>query len=120
MRNALMIGVIAALLVVALGATSCAPLNASSAIGDAEDQLEKAKKEGADKNAPYEYYLAWSYLVKAKKTEGYSEFGAAEKYAVRARDLAKKAITEGRENMLRQKILNERLRKKSMGGGGGS
>ena len=90
----------------------CAPMNASSAIREAETQLDGAQKARADKYAPYLYFMAHSYLEKAKLTEGYSEFGAAEQYGLRAKDLAAKASTEARENRLRQKILNQRLKQR--------
>ena len=97
--------------------SGCAPLNASTAIREAEAHMEKARTAGADKAAPYEYYLARAYLIKAKRTEGYSEFGIAEQYGLQAKDYALKAISEARENMARQKILNQRLRKKNHQGG---
>lgn len=97
--------------------SGCAPLNASTAIREAEAHMDKARAAGADKAAPYEYFLARAYLIKAKRTEGYSEFGIAEQYGLQAKDYALKAMSEARENLLRQKILNERLQKKNHQGG---
>lgn len=87
-------------------------MSASSAVHEAETQLHHARKVRADKFAPYYYYMAHSLLVKAKLTEGYSEFGAAEQYGIRAKDLAVKAASEARENRLREKILNQRLKER--------
>ena len=84
----------------------------TSAIREASTQLEVAERNRADKYAPYSYYMAHSFLHKAKLTEGYSEFGAAEEYARRAKDLANRAAVEARENRLRQKILNQRLKQR--------
>ena len=91
---------------------ACSPMVSSSAIREASTQLEVAERNRADKYAPYLYYMAHSFLFKAKLTEGYSEFGAAEQYALRAKDLASRASVEARENRLRQKILNQRLKQR--------
>ena len=91
---------------------ACSPMASTSAIREASTQLEVAERNRADKYAPYLYAMAHSFLHKAKLTEGYSEFGAAEEYARRAKDLANRAAVEARENRLRQKILNQRLKQR--------
>jgi len=91
---------------------ACSPMASSSAVREASTQLEVAERNRADKYAPYLYYMAHSFLHKAKLTEGYSEFGAAEQFAKRAKDLAGRAAVEARENRLRQKILNQRLKQR--------
>ena len=53
-------------------------------IREAESHMDQARRQSADTYAPYEYYMALAYLTKAKKTDGYSEFGIAEQYGVRA------------------------------------
>ena len=106
-------GTLAALLLsLCLAGSSCAPFNASSAIRQAETQLTRALKVRADKFAPYEYTRAKSYLRKAKLTEGYSEFGAAQQYGILARDWARKAFREAKENRLKRKILRRRLKQR--------
>lgn len=103
-----------ALLACMLGtfAPACSPMASTSAIREASAQLEVAEQSRADKYAPYLYYSAKHFLTKAKLTEGYSEFGAAEEYARRAKDLANRSAVEARENRLRQKILNQRLKQR--------
>ena len=91
---------------------ACAPLSTSSAVREAEAQVFKAKKEGAAKYAKYEYYSAVYYLRKAKLTEGYSEFGVAQQYSTRAKEMAMKAQTEAKENRLREQILKKRLKQR--------
>lgn len=105
MRFARSLGVVAALLGLL---SACAPLNASTAIREAETHMDQARRQNADTYAPYEYYSALAYLTKAKKTEGYSEFGIAEQYGVKAKELAIKALAQARDNRMKQKLLKER------------
>lgn len=100
-------------------AAGCGPVNASSAVGDAETWLDEARKARAHRLAPYTFWLSVSYLQKAKVTEGYAEYEAAEKFAVKAREFAERATVEAKEERERQQILQERLKgRKSPGGGG--
>ncbi len=105
-----------ALFLVAAGASGCGPVNANTAVNDAETWLDEAKKARAHRLAPYSYWLAVSYLQKAKVTEGYSEFQAAEEFALRAREHAENATKEAREERERQQILQERLKGRRGGG----
>lgn len=89
----------------------CAPLNASTAIGEAESAEDQAKLAMAHRNAPYEFYMAKAYLHKAKKTDGYSEYNISEIYAKRARGLYAKAVQQARENVMRLKVLQQRTKK---------
>lgn len=89
----------AALFAGALGA--CAPLATSTAVREAEVEVKKAEEAGAGailpdavaaQTAPYLYWQAHAMLIKAKQTEGYSEFEQARLYAVRAKDYAIQSV----------------------------
>jgi len=95
-----------------LATPGCAPLNAATAISEAESAEEQAKIARAHQNAPYEYYMARSYLIKAKKADGYSEFNIAEVYGNRARELFTKSVAQSRENVMKLKILQQRTKGK--------
>ncbi len=108
----------AALMAGALGA--CAPLTTSTAVREAEVEVDKAREAGAGEvlpdavavqTAPYLYWQAYSFLIKAKQTEGYSEFEQARLYAVRAKDYALQAV----QAMLRERA--ERAKAKPATGG---
>lgn len=94
-------------------AAGCGPVAATQAIGAAEEALAAAETERAQRLAPYPYWMARSYLGKAKLTEGYSEFVAAERFALQAADYAKRASDEAREQKMRQEILDQRLRRRA-------
>jgi hypothetical protein len=83
---------------------ACAPLNASTAIAGADEVLEAAKQSEAETLAPYSYWMAVAYLHKARLTEGYSEFGAAERFAIRAKDLAQESLKLAAEAAQRGKL----------------
>jgi len=77
--------------VAALLATGCGPVSTASAIRDAEHKLKEARELEADKNAPYEYTKAASYLHKAKELEGYGLYEQASTFADRCGDMSEKA-----------------------------
>ena len=108
-RRAVILVALASLLCVA--GSGCAPLNASTAISEAESAQEQAKSSGAHKNAPYEYFMARAYLVKAKRADGYSEFNIAQVYGSRARELFIKSVMQARENLMRLKVLQKRTKR---------
>jgi hypothetical protein len=58
---------------------------------DVSVALSTAKVAGAERHAPYEYTAAEEYLQKAREEYGYSDYLAAERYAVLALDMATRA-----------------------------
>lgn len=85
--------------------TACGPVTASTAVGTAEAAIKKAERAKAHELAPYSYWLAVSYLEKAKLTEGYSEFSASEDFADQATQYAMACIDEAEQALARQKLL---------------
>lgn len=90
--------VLALLLAVAAG---CGPTRSATAISAAKDGMYQARIAGAheykpgaryDTKAQYNYFLAVEYLEKAKVFQGFSEFDAAESFAIKAARLTKEAI----------------------------
>ncbi len=79
----------AATLVAVAGA--CGPVSTASTIKDAEHDLKEARSLDAQKNAPYEYTKAASYLHKAKELEGYGLYEQASTFARRSRLMSEKA-----------------------------
>jgi hypothetical protein len=81
------------LLVLAALATlsGCGPIQSTSALVDADVQLEAARTAGAATSAPYEFTAAEAYLHKAREEAGYAQYEASADFATRARDLAKTA-----------------------------
>ncbi len=86
------------------------PVWASQAVTEASSTLHRARMAKAHRLAPYEYWLASAYVDKAKRTEGYSEFEAAERFAKEAKVLADKAIDEATQEERRQELLQQRLK----------
>ena len=107
-RRALTLVALASLLLIE--GAGCAPLNASTAISEAESAQDQAKTAGAHKNAPYEYFMARAYLIKAKRADGYSEFNIAQVFGNRARELFVKSVLQSRENLMRLKVLQKRTK----------
>ena len=83
----------------------CGPVTASTAVGKAEAAIKEAERAKAHEMAPYSYWLAVSYLEKAKLTEGYSEFSASEDFALQAAEYAIACIDEAEQALERQKLL---------------
>ena len=71
--------------------TGCGPVTTASTIKDAEHDLAEARSLEAEKNAPYEYTKAASYLHKAKELEGYGMYEQASVFARRSRLMSEKA-----------------------------
>ena len=103
-------------LLFALSLLACGPIAASSAIGVAEEAIGAAEDAEAPRLAPYDYWLARSYLRKAKLTDGYAEFEASEGFAEQALEAANKAVEAARDNALRQQVLQERIKVRNEGG----
>lgn len=78
----------------AMGA--CGPVTTASTVKDAEQDLGEARGLDAQRNAPYEYTKAASYLHKAKELEGYGLYEQASTYARRSRLMSEKAIDVAR------------------------
>jgi hypothetical protein len=83
-----------------IGMTGCGPIQASTAIGNARDDLARALKAGADADSPYETTAAGLYLDQARVLEGQSEFQAARTMAEKARKHAGDAIRNAPENRI--------------------
>jgi uncharacterized OsmC-like protein len=80
---------LALLLLAALA--GCGPVQSTSALIDADVEIEGARAAGAATAAPYEFHSAEAYLHKAREKSGYAQYEAAITYASRARELAKDA-----------------------------
>jgi hypothetical protein len=79
-----------ALLLLASSA-GCGPVQSTSALIDADVEIEGARAAGAATAAPYEFTSAEAYLHKAREESGAARYQAAITSASRARDLAKEA-----------------------------
>ena len=93
------------LLFAASSMSACGAMGASTAVGKAELAIKEAEKAKAHELAPYSYWLAVSYLEKAKLTEGYSEFSASEDFAKQATQYAMNCVDEAEQALARQKLL---------------
>ena len=69
----------------------CGPVQSTSALIDADVEIEGARAAGAATGAAYEFTSAEAYLHKAREQSGYAQFESAITYASRARELAKDA-----------------------------
>jgi uncharacterized OsmC-like protein len=69
----------------------CGPVQTTSALIDADVEIEGARAAGAATAAPYEFTSAEAYLHKAREESGAARYEAAITSASRARDLAKEA-----------------------------
>jgi hypothetical protein len=95
--------------VCAVGTAGCGAVWASQAVSEAQAALDQARVLKAHRLAPYDYWLAASYVDKAKRTEGYSEYEGATRFANEAKALAQKAIDEAAQAERRQDLLQQRL-----------
>jgi hypothetical protein len=78
-------------------ATACGPIQSTSALIDADVELEAARAAGAESAATYEYTSAEVYLHKARETQGRSQYEASALFAARAAELAKVARRKATE-----------------------
>jgi hypothetical protein len=69
----------------------CGPVQSTSALIDADVEIEGARAAGAATSATYEFTSAEAYLHKAREESGYAQYESAITYASRARELAKSA-----------------------------
>jgi hypothetical protein len=82
------------LLLALLGLTfvvGCGPAQSTSALIDADVEIEGARSAGAQAAAPYEITTAEAYLKKARELAGYSQYENAAVFAGKARDFATEA-----------------------------
>lgn len=70
---------------------ACGPVRSTSALIDADEQLEAARTAGAQSKAPYEYTAAEVYLHKAREAQGRAEYDASTRFASRAAELGRQA-----------------------------
>lgn len=85
----------------ALAPMGCGPVLYSTAIGDAAELVEAARQAGAEREAPYEFYVAEEHLAKAREFAGEAEYqnaldmaAIAEENAQQARDIARRRQRE--------------------------
>lgn len=78
-------------LLVLVALAGCGPIQSTSALIDADVELEGARAAGAATNATYEFTSAEAYLHKAREKAGYAQYEASASYAARARELAQAA-----------------------------
>jgi hypothetical protein len=71
--------------------TGCGPVQSTSALIDADVEIEGARAAGAQAAAPYELTTAEAYLKKARELAGYSQYENSAVFAAKARDLATEA-----------------------------
>ncbi len=80
----------------ALALAGCGPIQSTSALIDADVELEAARAAGAAAAAPYEFTSAEAYLHKAREVAGHARYEAASLFAERSagfsRVARKKAI----------------------------
>ncbi|MBM4394422.1 MAG: DUF4398 domain-containing protein [Deltaproteobacteria bacterium] len=82
----------------AAGLAACGPVQTTTSIGRAEEELRTARLASADRDSPYEYTKARMMLDMAKMCEGRSEFQAAKEFGDEALRLAAKAKENGPKN----------------------
>ena len=80
----------AVLVFLAAATTACGAVSASSAVGDAEQAIARARAQESDRFAPYEMALAELYLDKAREEQDHAHYGDA-------RDLAREAQRSAEE-----------------------
>jgi hypothetical protein len=75
----------------AMAFAGCGPVQSTSALVEADVEIEAARAAGAATSAPYEFTGAEAYLHKAREVVGYARYEPATEFASKARDLAQKA-----------------------------
>ena len=92
---------------VMLLASGCGPIQATTAISRAEEELLTAKLAEADQLAPYEYTKADLFLKFAKERQGFAEYREARLFAEEAQRLAVRA-KEKAPQKLKMKVMMEK------------
>jgi len=72
-------------------AVGCGPIQSTSALIDADVEIEGARAAGAQTAATMEFTSAEAYLKKARELAGYSQYENAAVFATKATELAKEA-----------------------------
>ena len=70
---------------------ACGPIQSTSALVEADVEIEAARAAGAATNATYEFTAAEAYLRKAREEAGQSQYEPSTQFAAKARDLAREA-----------------------------
>ncbi len=70
---------------------ACGPIQSTSALIDADVELEAARAAGAAQASPYEFAGAEAYLKKAREVSGRAEYEASARLAAKSLALAKDA-----------------------------
>jgi hypothetical protein len=81
-----------ALVLLAIAATACGAVSASSVIDDAESAAARAHSRDGDKYAVYDTTLADLYLVKAREEQGHAHYSDAEEMAEESKRHADEAV----------------------------
>ena len=71
--------------------SGCGPVQSTSALIDAETQLEAARAAGAPAGAAYEYTAAEVYQREAREAQGRARYEASTRLALRAAELGRTA-----------------------------
>jgi hypothetical protein len=66
-------------------------------VNSATSRIEEARQLGAEKYAPYEYYMALEHLEKARTEAAEADYGDAANLSEAAEGYAAKAVTMARE-----------------------
>jgi hypothetical protein len=70
---------------------ACGPVQSTSALIDADVEIEGARAAGAATAAAFELTTAEAYLKKARELAGYSQYENSAVFAAKAREIAKEA-----------------------------
>ena len=81
----------------ALGASGCGGTLYAVQASSASSKVNEAKAIGAEKLAPYEFYLAEEHLQKASEEASHANYGDAVELAEKAEEAADKAIKLSRD-----------------------
>jgi hypothetical protein len=73
---------------------ACGPVRSTSALLDAEAQLDAARTAGARTAAPYEYTAAEVYLRAAREADGRARYDEGTRLAARATELGRAAAAK--------------------------
>ena len=77
----------------------CGPTLFGIEVASASQALEEARQVGAERHAPYEYYLAEAYLEKAREEAGEASYQDAVRFAERAASMGRAARDTARARM---------------------
>lgn len=86
----------------ALALVACGPARSTSALIDADVQLEAARAAGARTEAVYEYTAAEVYLHKAREAQGRAQYEASTRFATRAAELGRAARAKAGTSKVRE------------------